>query len=209
MRCAASLAFCAVSWVSSGRSFSLAPPSDLMPPDLLTSSTAISAPSRSRMPSRAQGAGERHQHGEFELVRCLCPRRQCSRAAQRLGGAAPDSLCHVIFLAPVRVSLTVAQDAPCARTIGPSRPARRSLPRTIDGRASERKIGMLDTRLPLVQLTIVVTLQPLRVRNALHPLLQRLRHLLRHCGRRAERSFAASARCMGSGTSWKPRYSST
>src|SRR5215472_9582489 len=54
-RCAAFLAFSAVSPVSYRTSFILAPPRALMPPLLLTSSMASSAPICSRMPWRAHG----------------------------------------------------------------------------------------------------------------------------------------------------------
>src|SRR5262249_41526924 len=54
-RCAAFFAFSAESPVSRVMSFTLAPPSDLMPPELLMSSIAISAPMRTSSPWRAHG----------------------------------------------------------------------------------------------------------------------------------------------------------
>jgi hypothetical protein len=54
-RCAAFFAFSAESPASEMMSFIFAPPIDLMPPALLTSSIAISAPMRSSWPCRAHG----------------------------------------------------------------------------------------------------------------------------------------------------------
>src|SRR5262244_1884207 len=81
-RCAAFLAFSAVSPVSYRTSFILAPPRALMPPLLFTSSMASSAPICSRMPWRAQGP----ESGTTRAI--FTSRGFCARARRGASAAA-------------------------------------------------------------------------------------------------------------------------